>query len=150
MLQITNLIKHFTNAKAVDGISFSASRGKILGLIGPNGAGKTTTIRILLNILSQDSGEVLLDGIPWNPEMRNRVGYLPEERGLYQKNKIVDVMLYLASLKGVEPKEGRIKIYDWLKRFDMLNVAKKKVEELSKGNQQKIQFITALLHDPEL
>ena len=149
MIESKNLFKYYTSVKAVDDISLTAKPGKILGLIGPNGAGKTTTIRMLLNIIFPDKGEIFFNGKLFSPEIKNRIGYLPEERGLYQKNKILDVMLYLSSLRNVETKIAKQNIYDWLKRFNMLDTAKRKVEELSKGNQQKIQFIISLLHDPD-
>lgn len=150
MLKTDNLRKEFTTVTAVDGVSLEARRGEILGLIGPNGAGKTTTIRMILNIIKPDSGTITFDGKPFNESIRNLLGYLPEERGLYRKNKLLNTILYFASLKGIEIAEAKRRAYKWLERFDLLTNYQSKIEELSKGNQQKVQFIISILHDPQL
>ena len=150
MLRVVNLRKTFASVVAVDDISLDAQRGQILGLIGPNGAGKTTTIRLVLNIIRPDAGDITFDGKTFSPSVRNLIGYLPEERGLYRKNKLMNTILYFASLKGVPSPLARERALQWLDRFNLQFYADKKVEELSKGNQQKVQFIIAVLHDPEL
>ena len=149
MLTASNLRKRFTTVQAVDNVSLSVDRGEVFGLIGPNGAGKSTTIRILLNILTADSGTVTFDGQPVSPAILSKIGYLPEERGLYQKNKLMDAVLYFASLKGVSGDEARTRAEILFKRFDLTAYANRKIEELSKGNQQKVQFIIAILHNPD-
>lgn len=150
MLKASALRKEFASVVAVDGVSFEVQRGQILGLLGPNGAGKTTTIRIILNILRPEGGTVLYSGRPFTREIRNTVGYLPEERGLYRKNKLLDTILYFASLKGMPSGKARAEAYRWLQRFNLLDSVRRKVEELSKGNQQKVQFISSIIHDPVL
>jgi ABC-2 type transport system ATP-binding protein len=150
MLKASNLRKEFSSVLAVDGVSYQVERGEILGLLGPNGAGKTTSIRIILNILQADSGEVTYDGKPFTPDVRNLIGYLPEERGLYRRSKVWDTLQYFAELRGMPAGSARTEAYNWLKRFDLLNHRESKVEELSKGNQQKVQFIGAIIHDPTL
>ncbi|MBI5475930.1 MAG: ATP-binding cassette domain-containing protein [Ignavibacteriales bacterium] len=150
MLKATNLRKEFSTVVAVDNVSLDAERGKILGLLGPNGAGKTTTIRMILNIIQPDSGSITFDGKLFTEEMRDLLGYLPEERGLYKKNKLLNTILYFASLKGIDPKEGKRRAYKWLEKFDLLTAYDRKIEELSKGNQQKVQFITSIIHEPDL
>lgn len=150
MLKISNLRKDFSTIRAVDGVSFEVQRGQIFGLIGRNGAGKTTTIRMVLNILQPDVGEITYDGKKFSEAVRNIVGYLPEERGLYKKSKLMDTILYFAELRGMEPGLAKGESYRWLKRFELLDYKDKKVEELSKGNQQKVQFITSIIHDPQL
>ncbi len=150
MLKATNLRKEFATVVAVDGVSLEARMGEILGLIGPNGAGKTTTIRMILNIIQPDSGTITYNNKPFDESIRNLLGYLPEERGLYRKNKLLNTILYFASLKGIEIAEARRRAYKWLERFDLLTNYQSKVEELSKGNQQKVQFIISILHDPQL
>lgn len=150
MLIARNLRKVFSTGPAVDGVSLEAKRGEILGLLGPNGAGKTTTIRLILNILQPDGGEVTFDGEPFSTEIRNLIGYLPEERGLYRKNKLLNVIIYFASLKGMDSAGAKRRALEWLLRFNLMGYADKKVEELSKGNQQKVQFIISVLHDPQL
>jgi ABC-2 type transport system ATP-binding protein len=150
MLKATNLRKEFSTVLAVDGVSLEANRGEILGLIGPNGAGKTTTIRMILNIIQPDSGTITFEGKPFNEEIRDSLGYLPEERGLYKKNKLLNTILYFASLKGIDAREGKRRAYKWLEKFDLLTAYDRKIEELSKGNQQKAQFITSVIHEPDL
>lgn len=150
MLEVQNLVKKFKDVAAVDSISFNAEPGKIFGLLGPNGAGKTTIIRSILNILTADSGSILLNGRPIDKTFFNRIGYLPEERGLYKKSTVADIILYFAVLKNIDRKTAASEAQKWLSRLDIKNLAYKKIEELSKGNQQKVQFITAVLHNPEL
>ncbi|HTR81780.1 MAG TPA: ATP-binding cassette domain-containing protein [Bacteroidota bacterium] len=149
MIKAQNLHKQYENLVAVEDVSLEVGRGKIFGLIGPNGAGKTTTIRMLLNIISPDRGSVTFDGVPFNQTMRDRIGYLPEERGLYKKNKLIDTILYFASLRGLQGSSAKETAMEWLRRFELERYAKRKVEELSKGNQQKVQFITSILHNPD-
>jgi len=148
-LEVKNLSKSFRTIKAVDNVSFAVPEKSIFGLIGRNGAGKTTTIRMMMNIYSPDSGEVFLRGSKIGSEFKSQVGYLPEERGLYKKMKVLDTLLYFAELKGKSGKEVLGKAMRYLERFDLKDRANSKVEDLSKGNQQKIQFITAILHNPE-
>jgi len=150
MLKVANLRKEFDTVVAVDGVSLQVQRGELFGLLGPNGAGKTTTIRTVLNIIRPDSGAITFDGKPFSPEMWNIIGYLPEERGLYKKSKIISVILYFASLKGLSAHEATPLAERWLERFGLKDAGHRKVEELSKGNQQKIQLIAALIHKPQL
>jgi ABC-2 type transport system ATP-binding protein len=141
--------KYFGEVKAVDGVSFSAEPGEILGLLGPNGAGKTTIIRMIMNILAPDEGEILFENRKIREEDKDRIGYLPEERGLYKKVKVGDMLLYLSSLKGCSTKKAQASLDDWLERFNLSGWRDKPVENLSKGMAQKIQFMAAILHDPE-
>ena len=150
MLNVSKLRKQYSTIVAVDDVSLSVQRGQILGLLGPNGAGKTTTIRMILNIIQPDAGMITYDGVPFGDAVRNLVGYLPEERGLYRKNKLLHAIIYFASLKGIAPDEAKRRAYEWLKRFDLLNYYDRKIEELSKGNQQKVGFIISILHNPQL
>ncbi len=149
MLELKNIHKSFGEKKVLRGISFKAEQGKAFGLLGRNGAGKTTTIRILMDVFSPDSGEVL-----WNGERINysdiRFGYLPEERGLYPKKKIFDQLVYFARLKGLSAKDGEKSVDHWLSRLGMTSYRDKRLDTLSKENQQKIQLITALAHDPQV
>jgi ABC-2 type transport system ATP-binding protein len=148
-LEVKGLSRSFGSLKAVDNVSFNIPEGSVFGLIGRNGAGKTTTIRMLMNIYSPDSGEVFLRGSKITSEFKKNVGYLPEERGLYKKMKVIDTLIYFAELKGRNGKEIEKKALAYLKKFDLLDRKNSKVEELSKGNQQKIQFISTILHDPD-
>jgi ABC-2 type transport system ATP-binding protein len=150
MLRVTNLRKEFATVVAVDGVSLQVQRGELFGLLGPNGAGKTTAIRTVLNIIQPDSGEITIDGRSFVPEMWNIIGYLPEERGLYRKSKIINTILYFAALKGIAAKDARPLAQQWLERFELKDMAHRKVEELSKGNQQKVQLICSLIHHPQL
>ena len=150
LLQLKNICKAFDTKVAVDDLSLEVERGLIYGIIGPNGAGKTTTIRMVMNITIPDSGEVLFDGKPVDATFRDKVGYLPEERGLYKKMTLEEIIIYMAQLKGANPKETRPKIDKWLPRVGLGEYRQKKVEELSKGMQQKLQFITTIIHEPEL
>jgi ABC-2 type transport system ATP-binding protein len=150
MLKIEHIRKEYSTVVAVDDVSLEVKRGEIFGLIGPNGAGKTTTIRTILNIIKPDAGRILFDGFQFNDAIQNKIGYLPEERGLYKKNKLLNTIIYFATLKGLTPPEAKKRGVDWLKRLELHSYADKKVEELSKGNQQKVQFIISIIHDPVL
>ncbi len=150
MLSVSDLRKSFNHTTAVEGITFTVRRGEIFGLLGPNGAGKTTTIRMILDILRPDGGRILFDGTPFSPATRNRVGYLPEERGLYRKGKLLETILYFAELRGMSRSAARIEAQRWLARFGLLESSGRQLEELSKGNQQKVQFIVSVIHDPDL
>jgi len=149
MIIAEHLRKQYANVLAVDDVSLQVEPGKIFGLIGPNGAGKTTTIRMILDITTPDQGTITFDGARFDRTIQNRIGYLPEERGLYKKNKLLDTIVYFASLRGMNGVQAKQKALEWLRRFELESYAKRKVEELSKGNQQKVQFITAILHNPE-
>jgi len=148
-LEVKNLTKTFDGITAVDNASFEVPEGSIFGLIGRNGAGKTTTIRMMMNIFMPDSGEVILRGTKVGQEFKNKVGYLPEERGLYKKMKVLDILLFFAEVKGVTGKEVQKKALTYLERFDLIDRKTSKIEDLSKGNQQKVQFISTILHEPE-
>jgi ABC-2 type transport system ATP-binding protein len=136
--------------QAVNDVSFEVRPGEIFGLLGPNGAGKTTIIRIILDIFKPDSGRVEILGGKMDEQKKNRIGYLPEERGLYQDIQLDRCLNYLAALKGLDPTTARTRIDEYLVRFDLVEAKKKKVKELSKGMQQKAQLITTLVHQPEL
>ncbi|HRU94271.1 MAG TPA: ATP-binding cassette domain-containing protein [Anaerolineae bacterium] len=142
--------KSFGPVKAVKDVSFEVYPGEIFGLLGPNGAGKTTTIRVMLDIFRPDGGEVTLFGNGMTEAAKHRIGYLPEERGLYKDLKLEPTLIYLATLKGLDEATARQRLEDWLKRFDLYDHRQKKIQELSKGMQQKAQLIATLLHDPDL
>ncbi len=150
MLSVNELRKSYGSTKALDGVSFDMKPGEIFGLLGPNGAGKTTTIRISLGIIEPDSGTVLFGGKPLTIEMKDSLAYLPEERGLYRKSKVIDVLIYFGGLRNIPPVEARERATRWLKKLELSAVSNRKVDELSKGMQQKVQFISCLLHEPEL
>lgn len=150
ILSLRNVVKQYSNHTAVDHISFDVEKQKIFGLLGPNGAGKTSLIRIITTITGADEGEVFIDGEKLNSEHPHYIGYMPEERGLYKKMKVGEQLLYLAQLKGLSSAEARSKIMYWLEKFNIKDWWGKKVEELSKGMQQKIQFIATVVHDPKL
>ncbi len=150
MLQVNELRKTYTTTVALDGVTFDVKPGEIFGLLGPNGAGKTTTIRISLGIIEPDSGTVRYNGNELTPDMKNMLAYLPEERGLYRKSKVIDVLVYFGSLRGIQPGEAKKRADIWLKKFELSDYGNRKVDELSKGMQQKVQFISCLLHKPEL
>ena len=150
MLQITNLTKQFKKIKAVDNISLKVQKGDIYGFLGPNGAGKTTSIRMIMGIIKPDNGTIKLNGSDINTINRKKLGYLPEDRGLYQKQNLSEILYYFGCLKGLDKKDSKNRANLWLERFYLDDQKGRKVEELSKGNQQKIQFIIALLHDPQL
>ena len=149
ILELKNIEKSFGEKKVLTGVSFKAEGGKAFGLLGRNGAGKTTSIRILMDVFPANSGEVLIDGQPIDYN-KIGIGYLPEERGLYPKKIIIDQLTYFAELKGMSRKEAVESIDYWLERLGMTEYRNKKLETLSKGNQQKIQLITALAHDPDI
>jgi len=145
-----DIVKQYAGHKALNKVSISVPEGSIFGLLGPNGAGKTTLIRIINQITGPDSGEIFFNGNPLVPSDIAHIGYLPEERGLYKKMKVGEQAVYLAQLKGMGQKEATKKLKVWFDKFDILQWWDKKVEELSKGMQQKIQFIVTVLHEPEL
>jgi len=149
-LSANNVVKKFANHLALNDVSISVPAKSIFGLLGPNGAGKTTLIRIINQITGPDSGEILFDGKPLQSTDTARIGYLPEERGLYKKMKVGEQSLYLAQLKGLNHKEALKKLKYWFEKFEIQAWWDKKVEELSKGMQQKIQFVTTILHNPPL
>ncbi len=151
LLQLNHLKKYFATQKAVDDISLSVEAGNIFGLLGPNGAGKTTLIRMITGIFYPDEGDILFDGKKFDPlNDVSRIGYMPEERGLYKKMKIGEHALYLAQLKGMHHKEAIQKIKQWFIKFEMETWWNKKVEDLSKGMSQKLQFVITVLHNPKL
>jgi ABC-2 type transport system ATP-binding protein len=142
--------KTFGKFRAVDGLTLEVPRGAMFGLLGPNGAGKTTTLRMIMNITAPDTGEIRILGRPMDREMQNRIGYLPEERGLYRKMKVIDHLYFLAAIKEVSRDLARQRIDGWLEKMDLKPWLNKKVDELSKGMQQKIQFIATIVHDPDI
>jgi len=148
MLEVRSVSKTYDGVRAVDGVSFAARSGEIFGLIGPNGAGKSSIIRMIMNIIAPDSGEVLFDGHPMAEEDKNRIGYLPEERGMHRKLRVMDCLLYFAALKGLPEREARRKAEAWLSRLELTEWAGRKIEELSKGMAQKVQLIATLIHEP--
>ena len=151
ILSVQHLKKYFESQKAVDDISLTIDRGQIFGLLGPNGAGKTTLIRMITGIFYPDEGEIILNGKPFDPiKDVAQIGYMPEERGLYKKMKVGEQALYLAQLKGLSRNEAKLRIDKWFSRFGMESWWDKKVEDLSKGMGQKLQFVTTVLHDPSL
>jgi ABC-2 type transport system ATP-binding protein len=149
-VQISNVSKYFGPLKAVDDVSFEVDRGEFFGLLGPNGAGKTTIIRMLLDIFKPDSGKISILGGPMTEEKKNRIGYMPEDRGLYQDLRLERVLVYLASLKGLSSSDIHSRLEELLERFDLAQHRHKKVKELSKGMQQKAQIITTIIHQPEM
>ncbi|AKB59776.1 ABC transporter ATP-binding protein [Methanosarcina barkeri] len=149
-IEFESVSKSFSEKTILEDISFSVKQGEIFGLLGPNGAGKTTLIRLLLDIIRPDSGEILVFGDFLSPAAKNRIGYLPEERGLYKKTRLLDMLVYLAQLKGVPEKQAHLNAESLLKSLELEQYKNKKVEELSKGMQQKIQFLSAIIHEPEL
>lgn len=151
ILSVSHLKKYFESHKAVDDISFDISKGNIFGLLGPNGAGKTTLIRMITGIFYPDEGEIFFNGKSFIPsEDINKIGYMPEERGLYKKMQIGDQILYLAQLRGLSYSDAKQKALYWVKKFELYSWWNKKVGDLSKGMQQKVQFISTILHEPEL
>ena len=150
ILEIKHVIKEYENKKALDSISLNINKGRIFGLLGPNGAGKTTLIRIINQITAPDKGEIFFCSERFKREHIQNIGYLPEERGLYKSMKVGEQCLYLAQLKGLSKNEAKQKIHFWFKKLDMLDWLNKKVEELSKGMAQKVQFVSTVLHQPKL
>ncbi|HZU86555.1 MAG TPA: ATP-binding cassette domain-containing protein [Anaerolineaceae bacterium] len=149
-ITVDNIVKTFGAQRAVDGVSFDVEHGEIFGLLGPNGAGKTTSLRIILDIFKPDSGKVAILGGPMDEKKKDLIGYLPEERGLYQDIQLERCLLYLASLKGLAENVARKRIGEYLERFDLATHRRKKLKELSKGMQQKAQLIVTLVHDPQM
>lgn len=149
-LQTKNVTKQYANHLALNNVSINVPKGTVFGLLGPNGAGKTTLIRIITRITAPDSGEVLLDGRPSRSEDVFNIGYLPEERGLYKKMKVGEQAMYLARLRGLSKQDAHRELMRWFKRFNISDWYNRKVEELSKGMQQKVQFITTVIHNPDL
>jgi len=149
-LSIEHVSKKFGDYKANDDISLSIQKGKIFGLLGPNGAGKTTLIRMITRILLPDSGTILFDGKPHNDKHTERIGYMPEERGLYKNMKVYDHLVYLGKLKGLSAADAKAKTLQWLQRLEIETWRDKKIEELSKGMSQKVQFIGTVIYEPEL
>jgi len=150
MLRVSNVVKTFDRVKAVDGVSFEVRRGTITGLLGRNGAGKTTTIRMITGILLPDSGAIESPLAESGRRFRDHIGYLPEERGLYKQMQVLDHLLFLGELKQCRGAKALAAAERWLRRFELWEKREAKIEELSKGNQQKVQLAAALLHDPEL
>lgn len=149
-VELRHVGKTYDHFVAVDDLSFTIRAGSIYGLLGPNGAGKTSTLRMMIGIIAPDSGEIDVFGEPFRRDHLARIGYLPEERGLYKRMKVLEHLVLLAELKGVKPRAAASKALHWCERLQLADWAHKKVEELSKGMQQKVQFIAALLHEPEL
>jgi len=147
---VSHVQKHFGSVKAVDDVSFEVHGGEIFGLLGPNGAGKTTTIRMMLDIFRPDGGEIAVLGGALDEGKKNRIGYMPEERGLYKDLKLEPTLVYLATLKGLSRTEARARLETWLRRLDLYEHRQKKVQELSRGMQQKAQLIATLVHEPDL
>ena len=149
-VQLTGIRKTFEGVVAVDSLDLSIPRGSTYGVLGPNGAGKTTTIRMILQIIDADSGTIDIFGERLAPAALDRIGYLPEERGIYKNMKLRRLLSFFAELKGMSPRESKPRIMHWLERFDLADRADARVKELSKGNQQKVQFISAILHEPDI
>ncbi|WP_054957663.1 ABC transporter ATP-binding protein [Paenibacillus dakarensis] len=149
-LQLDNVVKVYADKTAVNQISLQVEEGEIYGLLGANGAGKTTTMRMVLGLIYPDEGTILYNGKPYSKELRRIMGYLPEERGLYPKVKVSEQIIYLAQLRGMSAKDADKSLRYWLDRFEVPEYYNKKIEELSKGNQQKMGFIAAVVHNPEI
>jgi len=149
VLKINNVVKKFGDYTATNNVSFTVKQGSIFGLLGPNGAGKTTLIRMICNIFQPDEGNISLFNQQMSPEMQNRIGYLPEERGLYKKNKVIEQITYFAELKGMKHRDALESARFWLNKMGASGWENKKVEELSKGMQQKVQFISTVAHSPD-
>ena len=150
MLSIRNIVKQYANHRALDDVSMEIGKGQIFGLLGPNGAGKTSLIRIINQITAPDSGEIFFNGEKLNQSHIERIGYLPEERGLYKKMPIGEQIMYLARLKGINSAEAKKRIHYWFEKLGIESWWDKKTEELSKGMQQKAQFVATVLHNPDL
>ncbi len=150
ILELKEVVKIYEKKRAVDHVSFDVPRGKIFGLLGPNGAGKTTIIRIITTIIGADEGNIFIDGEKLNAKHPADIGYMPEERGLYKKMKVGEHLMYLAQLKGMSSTEAKKKLTYWFEKFDIKDWWSKKIEELSKGMQQKVQFIATVVHEPKL
>jgi ABC-2 type transport system ATP-binding protein len=150
ILELEHLSKRYGDHVAVEDLSFEVPRGSVVGLLGPNGAGKTTTMRIVMRIIAADRGEVRLDGRPLDDDRRRQIGYLPEERGLYRKMKVLEHLVFLGTIRGLSPGEAKRRAGGWLERFKLQDWATRKVEDLSKGMQQRVQLAGCLLHQPQL
>ena len=150
MLKIENLSKHYSNVKALDNVSFEVDKGEICGLLGPNGAGKTTLLRIINNLLVNDAGTVTINDEPVSLKTTRHIGYMPEERGLYEKMRVEDQIMYFGRLKGGDKKRLREVMNEYMEIFNLKGQGKRLVKELSKGNQQKVQIIATLVHEPDL
>lgn len=150
ILSLHKVSKTFDSVHAVEDLFFGVQKGQLFGLLGPNGAGKTTTLRMIMNILLPDSGTIEIFGKPLDPSMMNQIGYMPEERGLYKKMKLLECVTFFGELKGLPWSKAAANAKDWLERFDLLGWKDKRIQELSKGMQQKVQFIITVLHEPEL
>jgi len=149
-ISVSNISKKFGEVKAVDDVSFDVYPGEIFGLLGPNGAGKTTSIRMVLDIFRPDSGTISLFNGKMDEKIKNRIGYLPEDRGLYKDEKLSKTLIFLARLKGMSEKDAKSELDEWLERFDLSDHSQKKIQDLSRGMQQKAQFISTLVHKPDL
>ncbi|MFZ0391381.1 MAG: ATP-binding cassette domain-containing protein, partial [Calditrichia bacterium] len=149
-IRLEEVSKSYDDFKAVDSLSLSIPEGKMFGLLGPNGAGKTTTMRMIMNIIAPDSGTITILGKPFEEEVKNYIGYLPEERGLYPKMKLLAHLQFLGEMKGLSGSEARELAARWLERFDLSEWANRKVQDLSKGMQQKVQFIGTIMHHPKI
>ena len=149
-VELNNICKSYNDNLVVNNVSFTVAQGEIFGLIGPNGAGKTTTIRMMMDITKPDSGEINVLGESLREDTKNRIGYLPEERGLYKKLTVLESLTYLASLKGIKPRLVNRRAKELLERVGMLPHKEKKIEELSRGMGQIIQFLVTIIHDPQL
>jgi ABC-2 type transport system ATP-binding protein len=150
VVEVNHVVKAYADKVAVNDISFTIGQGEIFGLIGPNGAGKTTTIKMMMDIMQPDSGEVTILGKKIDEATKNIIGYMPEERGLYKKQRVLDTIIYFATLKGMDPRAAAEKANRMLAQTDMLSAARKKIDELSKGMGQIIQFIVTTIHEPQL
>lgn len=149
-IEVINVTKRYADHVALNKVSLNVPEQSVYGLLGPNGAGKTTLIRILNQITGPDTGQVLIDGEPLQPKHVERIGYLPEERGLYKKMKVGEQAIYLAQLKGISKADAAIRLKQWFEKFEIGEWWNKTVEELSKGMQQKVQFITTIIHEPDI
>jgi ABC-2 type transport system ATP-binding protein len=151
VVKVDRVTKRFAGHTAVEGLSLDVPKGGIFGLLGPNGAGKSTTIRMIMNIITPDEGRIsVFDSVAASRDLSERIGFLPEERGLYKKMRVLDHLVFLGEAKGISRASAKTRAVNWLERLGLMDWAQKKVEDLSKGMQQKVQFISALLHDPEL
>lgn len=150
ILEIDGLVKNYASTKALDNVSFNVEKGEICGLLGPNGAGKTTLLRIINSLLVSDAGTVTINGIPASLKAGRQIGYMPEERGLYDKMRVEDQIMYFGQLKGGDPARLRVVMGEYMEIFNLRGQGRRRVKELSKGNQQKVQIIATLVHEPEL
>lgn len=150
ILEIQNILKQYGDYTAVNKVSFSVEQGNIYGILGPNGAGKTTAIRMIMNIIAPDSGTINLFGQTMSDDLKSRIGYLPEERGLYKKMKVTDVLIFLGELHGMKKTDAETSALKWLEKLQLLENKSSRVDELSKGMQQKLQIIATIMHDPDL